>query len=818
MKKRTKKKINSILAIFMSLAIIASGFGTPMAGLVAAAGENSAQQTEKTVEKTSVEKVPEQTGAKDETKSEGDNVDRTKPDSPNSSAEEKPATAPKIKKASSKEKKADKDDWSKGPNPDHMKGPEKPCRVPINHGIYPATKFGMDGQNMRMARSRANNPPIIGVDHPENPGDVMLFKEVKKVEGMVNTFDVTLRMEAKDSKKKSDIVLVMDRSGSMNDNGRMTKAKEAANKFVDNLLPSSTTRISVVSFASNVTTDQPLTTNKTDLHYAINHLSAYGGTFTQAGIKQAEAILANSNADFKHIVLLSDGQPTYSYEIPNKAIRRAGYYISNGKYFTGSGYSNSAFGTNRVGTGNSLYSYIEKYNGKSAYYHNGNSTINEAGFAKSAGQSVWTIALEAGPEGTPILNSVASPGQSYTATPAELNTIFGEIAGKISAAMQNAHVSDPMGTGFQIPVGEVSNIQATPSTPAPSYNASTHTLTWNPGTINTPIAPNSDIKYAELKYRVDISDLILSIQPPPTNGEYNTNGNAQVNYTDINGNSQTTSFPKPVAKPIIVEMKKVFLDSAGNPIPSSDDRKFNFNLKLQDDSAFNQDYEVKGNSSRIMTDLRIDKLYNLTENRVTGTHPGNLSDYDTTISWKTWDGAQQSQSTVSGNTFTGFKIPRDTGNGDPLNTTITVTNKEKADGKLTLKKTFKPTVSKNRGVYGVKSALYRAAPEYTITVVGKSPYSNEEIYREEHKLRAGETKEITGLRYGKYIVTEDHDPAPTFVDSDGTNDGKVDIRIDGKEASVEVINRPKDVDYETEVTAKKKWVNGPTSDHTAPPF
>lgn len=68
MKKRTKKKINSILAIFMSLAIFASGFGTLMAGLVAAAGENSAQQTEKTVEKTSVEKAPEQTGAKYETK------------------------------------------------------------------------------------------------------------------------------------------------------------------------------------------------------------------------------------------------------------------------------------------------------------------------------------------------------------------------------------------------------------------------------------------------------------------------------------------------------------------------------------------------------------------------------------------------------------------------------------------------------------------------------------------------------------------------------------------------------------------------------
>ena len=42
--------------------------------------------------------------------------------------------------------------------------------------------------------------------------------------------------------------------------------------------------------------------------------------------------------------------------------------------------------------------------------------------------------------------------------------------------------------------------------------------------------------------------------------------------------------------------------------------------------------------------------------------------------------------------------------------------------------------------------------------------------------------------------------------------------INKKEASVEVINRPKDDDFDTEVTASKTWVNGPEADHKAPTF
>ena len=57
--------------------------------------------------------------------------------------------------------------------------------------------------------------PIIGEDHPTKAGEVMLFKESTPVEGFVNTWKVTLRVEAKDTVQTSDTILVIDTSGSM---------------------------------------------------------------------------------------------------------------------------------------------------------------------------------------------------------------------------------------------------------------------------------------------------------------------------------------------------------------------------------------------------------------------------------------------------------------------------------------------------------------------------------------------------------------------------------------------------------------------------
>ena len=78
--------------------------------------------------------------------------------------------------------------------------------------------------------------PVIGIDHPKKEGEVLLFKEAKPVEGKVNTWDLTLRIESKDAKTNTSIVLVIDRSGSMREQDRLVNTKVAAKNFVDSIL------------------------------------------------------------------------------------------------------------------------------------------------------------------------------------------------------------------------------------------------------------------------------------------------------------------------------------------------------------------------------------------------------------------------------------------------------------------------------------------------------------------------------------------------------------------------------------------------------
>lgn len=115
-----------------------------------------------------------------------------------------------------------------------------------------------------------------------------------------------------------DIVLVVDRSGSMSSEGRMTNAKEAAKMFVDLMRPGD--KIGVVDFNHNAAVTYPLTeidpeiTVKTAVKNAIDDLYASGWTSIGGGLSlgHQELITKGVNSSGKAdpvriMILLSDG-------------------------------------------------------------------------------------------------------------------------------------------------------------------------------------------------------------------------------------------------------------------------------------------------------------------------------------------------------------------------------------------------------------------------------------------------------------------------------------------------------------------------------
>ena len=515
-------------------------------------------------------------------------------------------------------------------NPDHLTGPEQADGT-IDESVYPEVDFGSSVSPSRLLGMRLMALPTAST-HPTQPGQVVLSKTATPVDGMVNTWDVTVRVEGKDTTKTSDIVLVIDRSGSMSDKdkdgvSRMAHAKEAAKQFVSTLLPDENTRIAIVSFASNVSTNQLLTYDANELNEAIEGLKADGGTFTQAGIRQAESILANSNADVKNIVLLSDGEPTHSYYITNAESHLV--LTENDYYETSTNIPRSAFNYDYyVGYGSNMFTYGGIHNRRYWYYNHGNSTIAEATIAKKAGYTMWTVAVNAGDTGESVLSKCATDGTHAKSTedPTKLAEIFTEIAGNIKAAVQDAKVSDPMGAGFTIPAGSVSNITASQGTA--TYDDGDKTINWEIGTLSNTIDGDSTVRYAQLTYRIEIDDTILTATPEADGKSYKTNGETVINYKDATGADKTGEFVSPTVDPVLLVVQKKLYDKNGNEVTNSD-QEFSVNVKgdAKSGEAYGQTYTLKPGDRKVLTNLRWEDTYTATE---TGYPDGKSKDDYTT--------------------------------------------------------------------------------------------------------------------------------------------------------------------------------------------
>lgn len=423
-------------------------------------------------------------------------------------------------------------------------------------------------------------------------GSIKLDKDAKAVKGQENLWEVTLGIQGKNYSTTSDVVLVIDCSGSM-EGTKLEATRTAAKAFGDKLLTEgSATRIAIVTFIDEATAYNNghfyKASELSDFKNAVDKATyANGGTNQQAGIHVAQQLLASdsSTGRQKNIVILSDGRATYShpfvatatYEGCNRSSeRRCRYYGPTGGNIT----NISAFTPDYkevIGKGNKFtmdYNAVvtatcPKHGGSTAedYVYaldgtyttkkgtdNGVATIWEANQAKAAGTTIFSVALQAGTEGENTLKSCATDAaKGYFAigqddnVETKLKDAFEAIAGSIAIAASNGSVADTMGDEVQLSfsdaapvitndkaVYDAGNADVYISQGSATYDANARRINWTVGNVSEGDNPI-------MKYKVTVKEG----HNPPTGKVLDANKKATFSYKNYLGEDTVGTFPVP---------------------------------------------------------------------------------------------------------------------------------------------------------------------------------------------------------------------------------------------------------------------------------
>lgn len=423
-------------------------------------------------------------------------------------------------------------------------------------------------------------------------GSINLSKKAQPVDGESGLYEVTLGIQGKNYKTTSDVVLVIDCSGSM-EGTKLTNTRKAAKAFGDKLLTeNSTTRIAIVTFIDTATA------YNNGHFYTASELSAFrsavdaatyanGGTNQQAGIHVAQQLLASasSTGKQKNIVILSDGEPTYSHPFVATATyegceRLNSYWCGNygprdGR-FTNVGAFTPDYNT-KIGSGNSFTMNYNAYVNATCTEHgttsrlsygvyaldgtvtqtsgtnNGVATIWEANQAKTAGTTIFSVALQAGTNGENTLKSCATDAaKGYFAiaqndnVETKLNAAFTAIAGSIAKAATNGSVVDPMsdyvGLDFEGDPTYTNDYAAYANKQYDVY-LSQGTVTRSGNTLNWTVGDISEGQDAVMKYRVKLNDGLEKGKTYPTNKA------TTFHYTDYQDQETSKDFNIPEVAP-----------------------------------------------------------------------------------------------------------------------------------------------------------------------------------------------------------------------------------------------------------------------------
>ena len=410
-------------------------------------------------------------------------------------------------------------------------------------------------------------------------GSIKLDKDAAavEVEGETNLWEVTLGIQGKNFETTSDVVLVIDCSGSMKGD-KLANTRIAAKAFGQKLLTEgSTTRIAIVTFADTAAA------HNNGHFYDATELSAFeaavdaatsanGGTNQQAGIHKAQELLNTSSAGLKNIVILSDGEATYSYRISGTVSCTEEVLVEEGSLFSYDRYatSNVDWATANINCnydsrdGDGIYGYFKKSSGlkilnttqyyADKYITHGVATIWEANQAKAAGTTIYSVALQAGTNGENTLKACATnPTKDYFAIASsdnveeKLTTAFQTIAGSIAIAARQGVVNDPMGEHVQLNFSGSAPVITTDlgvytdgnadiyiSQGTATYDAEIRAISWTVGNVSEGDNPI-------MKYKVGIRDG----HNPSTGDVLDTNKRTTFSYINYLGEATVGDFPIP---------------------------------------------------------------------------------------------------------------------------------------------------------------------------------------------------------------------------------------------------------------------------------
>ena len=408
-----------------------------------------------------------------------------------------------------------------------------------------------------------------------NDGYVDLEKTAAAVERSDNTFEITLKATVRNGKQEgtktsTDAVLVIDRSASMKsiENGdRITPAQNAAKAFASVVLgegANKQNKIAVVSYAESATTNTGLSSNLEEVKDAIN-FSAYGGTNIQAGIKAARDILQSSRANNKVILVLSDGEPTYSFRAVGTATQTGCWIGPLGYHHSGTINPDSVnitgFDYDSIAGSGRDYRYDYEWNSRrdSAklqvtcednkieskrypfYQNNGQPTIQEASYAKKAGYEIYSIYLGKPTDTNAVstMTEIATDNDHYKlATDAsELGELFKGIAKDITLPVTPGIVTDPMGDHMNLVTSSLEDKDGV------AIAEDGKQFTWDLAQV-TPTVNDDGSRTYELKYQITFDTDFTGFD---ATNFYPTNKETTLAYT-VQGEQKKANFPIPAVK------------------------------------------------------------------------------------------------------------------------------------------------------------------------------------------------------------------------------------------------------------------------------